>query len=80
MGKSTVPVGTARQVMTRMRAIAPAGDEVDLAWNPEFLREGFAVQDSLAPDRIVLGVTSDGAEARCGRCTAGRWRRGARCW
>jgi UDPglucose 6-dehydrogenase len=36
---------------------------VDLAWNPEFLREGFAVPDSLAPDRIVLGVTSDGAAA-----------------
>jgi UDPglucose 6-dehydrogenase len=64
VGKSTVPVGTARQVMNRMRAIAPAGRQVDLAWNPEFLREGFAVQDSLAPDRIVLGVTSDRAEAQ----------------
>jgi UDPglucose 6-dehydrogenase len=64
VGKSTVPVGTARQVMTRMRASAPARDEVDLAWNPEFLREGFAVQDSLAPDRIVLGVASGRAEAR----------------
>ena len=64
VGKSTVPVGTARQVMNRMRAMAPAGDEVDLAWNPEFLREGFAVQDSLAPDRLVLGVASDRAEAR----------------
>ena len=64
VGKSTVPVGTARQVMTRMRAVAPAGEEVDLAWNPEFLREGFAVQDSLAPDRIVLGVTSERAEAQ----------------
>jgi UDPglucose 6-dehydrogenase len=63
VGKSTVPVGTARQVMTRMRALAPAGDGVDLAWNPEFLREGLAVQDSLAPDRIVLGVTSEGAAA-----------------
>src|SRR5580700_5871950 len=63
VGKSTVPVGTARQVMTRMRAMAPAGDEVDLAWNPEFLREGFAVQDSLAPDRIVFGVTSSRAES-----------------
>ena len=63
VGKSTVPVGTARQVMTRMRAVAPAGDDVGLAWNPEFLREGFAVQDSLAPDRIVLGVTSDSAAA-----------------
>jgi UDPglucose 6-dehydrogenase len=64
VGKSTVPVGTARQVLASLRAAAPAGQAVDLAWNPEFLREGFAVQDSLAPDRIVLGVTSDGAEAR----------------
>jgi len=63
VGKSTVPVGTARQVMNRVRAIAPAGQRVDLAWNPEFLREGFAVQDSLTPDRIVLGVTSGRAEA-----------------
>jgi UDPglucose 6-dehydrogenase len=64
VGKSTVPVGTARQVLSRMQAIAPAGAGVDLAWNPEFLREGLAVQDSLAPDRIVLGVTSARAEAR----------------
>ena len=64
VGKSTVPVGTARQVLAALRAAAPAGKAVDLAWNPEFLREGFAVQDSLAPDRIVLGVTADGAEAR----------------
>ena len=64
VGKSTVPVGTARRVLHRMRALAPAGDRVDLAWNPEFLREGFAVQDSLAPDRIVLGVTGGQAEAR----------------
>jgi UDPglucose 6-dehydrogenase len=61
VGKSTVPVGTARQVLTLLAA-APAGDQVELAWNPEFLREGFAVQDSLAPDRIVLGVTSPRAE------------------
>ena len=53
VGKSTVPVGTARQVLSRVRAVAPAGRQVDLAWNPEFLREGFAVQDSLTPDRIV---------------------------
>jgi UDPglucose 6-dehydrogenase len=63
VGKSTVPVGTARRVMSRVRAAAPAGQRVELAWNPEFLREGFAVQDSLAPDRIVLGVTSPRAEA-----------------
>jgi UDPglucose 6-dehydrogenase len=62
VGKSTVPVGTARQVMNRVQAMAPAGREVELAWNPEFLREGFAVQDSLTPDRIVLGVTSGRAE------------------
>jgi UDPglucose 6-dehydrogenase len=63
VGKSTVPVGTARQVMNRVRAMAPAGDLVELAWNPEFLREGFAVQDSLTPDRIVFGVTSGRAES-----------------
>jgi UDPglucose 6-dehydrogenase len=62
VGKSTVPVGTARQVMNQVRAAAPAGQEVELAWNPEFLREGYAVQDSLAPDRIVLGVTSERPE------------------
>jgi UDPglucose 6-dehydrogenase len=59
VGKSTVPVGTARKVLARVQAAAPAGDRVELAWNPEFLREGFAVQDSLTPDRIVAGVTSD---------------------
>jgi UDPglucose 6-dehydrogenase len=63
VGKSTVPVGTARQVLTQVREVAPAGHEVEVAWNPEFLREGHAVQDSLAPDRIVLGVTSGRAEA-----------------
>ena len=61
VGKSTVPVGTARRVLSRVRAAAP-GQRVELAWNPEFLREGFAVQDSLAPDRIVLGVTTPRAE------------------
>jgi len=62
-GKSTVPVGTARRLLARLRASAPAGDQVDLVWNPEFLREGFAVQDSLTPDRIVLGNTGDRAVA-----------------
>jgi UDPglucose 6-dehydrogenase len=61
VGKSTVPVGTARELLARARAAAPAGDRVDLAWNPEFLREGHAVQDSLTPDRFVFGVTSDAA-------------------
>lgn len=61
VGKSTVPVGTSRQVIERVHAAAPAGDLVDFAFNPEFLREGYAVQDSLTPDRIVFGVTNDAA-------------------
>jgi UDPglucose 6-dehydrogenase len=63
VGKSTVPVGTARELLARVRAAAPAGERVDLAWNPEFLREGHAVQDSLTPDRFVFGVTSQAATA-----------------
>lgn len=56
LGKSTVPVGTAARLAKRLRKLAPAGDAVDLGWNPEFLREGYAVEDTLAPDRLVLGV------------------------
>ena len=56
VGKSTVPVGTAQRLAERARGIAPAGDGVELAWNPEFLREGLALQDTLHPDRIVVGV------------------------
>jgi len=62
VGKSTVPVGTSRQMLGHLRAAAPAGDQVDFAFNPEFLREGYAVQDSLTPDRIVFGVTSAAAD------------------
>src|SRR6201996_4608906 len=62
VGKSTVPVGTSRQLIERIHAAAPAGDLVEYAFNPEFLREGYAVQDSLTPDRIVFGVTSGSAE------------------
>lgn len=58
-GKSTVPVGTAERLGERARALAPAGEDVEVAWNPEFLREGFAVQDTLHPDRLVLGVDRD---------------------
>src|SRR6201998_91188 len=56
VGKSTVPVGTAAELVQRARAAARPGVDVEVAWNPEFLREGFAVQDTLRPDRIVLGV------------------------
>jgi UDPglucose 6-dehydrogenase len=62
IGKSTVPVGTTRKLVSRVRTAAPAGDLVRVAFNPEFLREGHAVQDSLAPDRIVLGVTDEESE------------------
>ena len=56
VGKSTVPVGTARRL-----ADVVAGADCDLAWNPEFLREGHAVEDALSPDRVVLGVDSERA-------------------
>ena len=62
-GKSTVPVGTAARLAARIAELAPAGRRAELAWNPEFLREGFAVQDTLRPDRIVVGSTSDAADA-----------------
>jgi UDPglucose 6-dehydrogenase len=62
VGKSTVPVGTAREVIERLQGGSPAGEQVDFAFNPEFLREGYAVQDSLTPDRIVFGVTNEAAE------------------
>jgi UDPglucose 6-dehydrogenase len=62
VGKSTVPVGTAERIAAALAANAPAGDDVDLVWNPEFLREGFAVEDTLRPDRLVFGVSSARAE------------------
>lgn len=55
-GKSTVPVGTAQRLAERVRRIAPAGSNIETAWNPEFLREGFGVRDTLHPDRVVVGV------------------------
>ena len=58
LGKSTVPVGTAARLCQTVQTLAPAGEAVEIAWNPEFLREGFAVNDTLRPDRIVLGVDS----------------------
>ncbi|MFF0445493.1 UDP-glucose dehydrogenase family protein [Streptomyces sp. NPDC004609] len=60
VGKSTVPVGSAARLAQLLREQAPG--DVELAWNPEFLREGFAVGDTLHPDRIVAGVESERAE------------------
>jgi UDPglucose 6-dehydrogenase len=62
VGKSTVPVGTAEAVAQRLANAAPAGADVELVWNPEFLREGYAIQDTLEPDRLVFGVTSERGE------------------
>ena len=62
VGKSTVPVGTAAQLARLLATHAPAGAQAELAWNPEFLREGYAIEDTLAPDRLVVGVESARAE------------------
>ena len=59
VGKSTVPVGTAQGLRDELAKSAP---HADLAWNPEFLREGFAVEDTLTPNRLVVGVANDRAE------------------
>ena len=56
LGKSTVPVGTAAALQERADTLAKPGTTVEIAWNPEFLREGYAVKDTIEPDRIVLGV------------------------
>ncbi len=64
VGKSTVPTGTAEWMADLVQALAPEPDAVEVAWNPEFLREGFAVEDTLHPDRLVFGVRSAAAEAR----------------
>lgn len=59
--KSTVPVGTARQVERVIRQANPAAD-FDVASNPEFLREGAAINDFMRPDRVVIGVQTEKAE------------------
>jgi UDPglucose 6-dehydrogenase len=61
VGKSTVPVGTAMLLEQRFRERSPAGDAIEIAWNPEFLREGHAVEDTLEPDRLVFGTHSEHA-------------------
>lgn len=63
VGKSTVPVGTARRLASLVAERSRPGVEVSLAWNPEFLREGFAVADTLTPDRLVVGTASEADEA-----------------
>ncbi|MCT9078925.1 UDP-glucose dehydrogenase family protein [Streptomyces fulvoviolaceus] len=62
VGKSTVPAGTTARLTARVLERAPEGADVEVAWNPEFLREGFAVQDTLRPERLVAGVLSGQAD------------------
>ena len=63
VGKSTVPVGTGARLRSIIAEMAPSGVDAELVWNPEFLREGKAVDDTLTPDRIVIGGTSPKSEA-----------------
>ncbi|WP_166134256.1 UDP-glucose dehydrogenase family protein [Nocardioides ochotonae] len=65
VGKSTVPVGTAEEIARRIHDAQP---EAELIWNPEFLREGFAVKDTLHPDRFVYGV-ADTEQGRAATAT-----------
>jgi len=63
VGKSTVPVGTARRLAKLVAEESDPNVKVTLAWNPEFLREGFAVEDTLRPDRLVVGTADPADEA-----------------
>ena len=63
VGKSTVPVGTTQWIQELVRRHAPAESEIEVAWSPEFLQEGFAVEDVLRPNRIIFGVNSEWASA-----------------
>jgi UDPglucose 6-dehydrogenase len=70
VGKSTVPVGTAARLAKMVADLSPVA-QVEVAWNPEFLREGFAVNDTLHPDRLVVGVSSPEADATLRQVYAG---------
>jgi UDPglucose 6-dehydrogenase len=63
VGKSTVPVGTASALSRRAKSLTRDLVELEIAWNPEFLREGFALRDTLHPDRIVVGLEDSSSRA-----------------
>ncbi|MPZ62114.1 MAG: nucleotide sugar dehydrogenase [Propionibacteriales bacterium] len=67
VGKSTVPAGTAEGLAYRIAELSPVDDAAELAWNPEFLREGHAVEDTLRPDRLVFGVAGPNRRGEPGR-------------
>lgn len=62
VGKSTVPVGSSRRLKSLIKDVEHPDASIDFAWNPEFLREGFAVKDTLRPDRLVVGTESESAD------------------
>ncbi len=64
VGKSTVPAGSATRLAALIHEVAPAGVDADLAWNPEFLREGHALADTVNPDRLVFGVPNEATQRR----------------
>ncbi len=64
VGKSTVPVGSSRRLKALIAGVTHPDSRIDFAWNPEFLREGFAVKDTLRPDRLVVGTDSVAADLR----------------
>jgi len=72
VGKSTVPVGTAAGIAARIRAAQPGAS---LVWNPEFLREGFAIEDTLRPDRLVFGLGADEQSRAAGDALAAAYGR-----
>jgi UDPglucose 6-dehydrogenase len=61
--KSTVPVGTGRQVQKKLQALLPADATVDIASNPEFLREGSAIEDFMRPNRVIIGAETERSAA-----------------
>lgn len=63
VGKSTVPVGTGARLRDLVAGLTPEGIDAEVVWNPEFLREGKAVEDTLRPDRVVIGGASPAAES-----------------
>jgi UDPglucose 6-dehydrogenase len=76
VGKSTVPVGTARHLAQVVSTVKATGVDIGLAWNPEFLREGHGVGDTLTPDRIVIGITSTDHEKTLRKVYAAALERG----
>jgi UDPglucose 6-dehydrogenase len=78
VGKSTVPVGTARALLDRLRQNAPPGTEPDLAWNPEFLREGHAVPDSLTRTASCSASRAPPPGRPSAASTPSRWRPASR--